>query len=482
MRPARCSMLLSAFAWASCATAPADAGFGEVQRLTALHTQHDVHWYRGSAQGEARERELRQLLAAPLSADAAVRIALLENRELQASFERLGLARADLLEAGRLSNPTLAASARFPDRAPSGTNLELGLFQDLLDLLLRPARQDIAGTQLEETELCVAAEVVDFVARVRGAYYAALGAKQVSAMRKLVVDAALASVELARRIHEAGNLSDLQLTNEIGSYESARVAWARAEAERLATREELTRMLGLWGPDAAWRLPEGLPEIPAEELPLGSLEADAVARRLDLAAARKHAEALAQALGVTRDWRFLGMAEVGVSAEREPEGQSVIGPELSLELPLFHQRQAEVERLAAELRRADDQVLSLAVTVRSEVRAARDRLLAARALARHYREVVIPVREAAVGLTQEEYNYMLVGAFELIAAKQAEYDAYQEYVESVRDYWMARTDLERAVGGGLGGSAPLPSTTPEPGSEPVTEPPLDDLPADHHHH
>ena len=64
--------------------------------------------------------------------------------------------------------------------------------------------------------------------------------------------------------------------------------------------------------------------------------------------------------------------------------------------------------------------------------------------------MVIPVREAAVTFTQQEYNYMLVGVFELIAAKQAEYDSYQEYLEAVRDYWIARAQLEHAIGGNPG--------------------------------
>jgi len=281
----------------------------------------------------------------------------------------------------------------------------------------------------------------------------ALGAEQMTAVRKLVVDAAEASAELAQRLHEAGNISDLQLTNEIGLYESARVAWAKSDTQRIATREALTRLMGLWGSRVAWTLPQSLPEVPSEERPLEDLEAAAIECRLDLAAAREASEVLAQALGVTRDWRFLAVADVGVSAERDTDGQWVTGPELSLELPIFDQRQAEIARRVADLRRADDRVFALAVGIRSEVREARDRLVALRRLVDHYRDVVIPVREAAVAFTQQEYNYMLVGAFELILAKQAEYDAYQEYMEADRDYWVTRSDLERAIGGGLSSSS-----------------------------
>ena len=113
------------------------------------------------------------------------------------------------------------------------------------------------------------------------------------------------------------------------------------------TREELTRLMGLWGPSVAWTLPGGLPEIPATEFPLENLEEVAIAGRLDLASARKESEVLARALGVTRDWRFLAVADLGFSGERDTDGQWVTGPELAVELPIFDQRQAEIARRVA---------------------------------------------------------------------------------------------------------------------------------------
>jgi cobalt-zinc-cadmium efflux system outer membrane protein len=444
---ARGTIASLALALAACVSVPEEAGFDQVRELTAERLGPRIHWRQGTQEDARADEEVNALLGSPLSADAAVQIALLENRHMQAVYEELGIAQAELVQAGLLRNPVFAGSVRFPDRPPTRLNIEFAVVQDFLDLLLRPARKAIAEAQFEETRLSVAAEVIDFAAQVRAAYYEALGAGQVADLRKLVVDAAEASADLARRLHEAGNISDLQLARELGSYEHARVDWARADAERLVAREELTRQMGLWGDRVHWRLPEGLPDIPAQEMPLETLESAAIGARLDLAAARRQSEVLARALGVTRDWRLLGETEIGVSSERDSDGQWVTGPELALSLPIFDQGQAEVAGAVARLRRADHLVIALAVEIRSEVRAARDQLLALRRLVEHYRGVVIPLHEATVALTQEEYNYMLVGAFELIAAKQAEYDAYQNYVETVRDYWITRSELGRAIGG-----------------------------------
>ena len=72
-----------------------------------------------------------------------------------------------------------------------------------------------------------------------------------------------------------------------------------------------------------------------------------------------------------------------------------------------------------------------------------------RALAEHYRTVLVPLRERIIRQTQLEYNAMLAGVFQLLAAKRDEIDAGRGLIESLRDYWIARTDLETAVGGEL---------------------------------
>lgn len=457
-----CSLALVLWT-AGCAGTRADAGLGRVDDLVGERLPHTLRW-RADSEDDARARaEVDALLAAPLTEQAAVQVALLENRTLQAEYERLGLARADLVRAGLLHNPVFGASVRFPDGSASGTNTELSVVQDFLELLLRPGRRAIAETLLEEAELDVAAAVVALAAEVRAAYYTALGANQVSALRSLVANAAGASAELAQRLHAAGNLSDLELARELDHYEAARVAWARARTEAATEREHLTRLLGLWGPRTGYELPESLPDLPPQEPDLVELERRAVEGRLDLAAARKRSEALARSLGIARDWRLLPVLEVGLGAERELDGQWLVGPELSLELPLFDRGQADLMALGAELRQADQLVIALAVEVRSEVRAARDRLTALRRLVEHHRDVVIPLRESIVAHTQQEHDYMLVGAFELLAAKQAEYDGYQEYVEGVRDYWIARSELGRALGGDLAGArAPLEAGAPVP--------------------
>ncbi|MGD2186423.1 MAG: TolC family protein, partial [Desulfobacterales bacterium] len=168
-----------------------------------------------------------------------------------------------------------------------------------------------------------------------------------------------------------------------------------------------------------------------------------------LAAEKKAIEALAQALGITIDWRWVGQIEVGVSRERETDRTWVTGPSLAIELPIFNQRQVNITRLEAQLRRSQNRLTAQAIEIRSEVRSLRNRLIMQRNLIKHYRSSVLPLREQIVDLTLKNYNYMLTGAFDLLMAKQQEFEAYQKYLEAVRDYWIIRADMQRSLGGRL---------------------------------
>ena len=50
---------------------------------------------------------------------------------------------------------------------------------------------------------------------------------------------------------------------------------------------------------------------------------------------------------------------------------------------------------------------------------------------------------------------MAIGSFELFAAKAEEARTEREYINAVRDYWIARAELERAVGGNLNPRQPV---------------------------
>ena len=436
---------------AGCAQVPKEAGFNEVKDLVEQRVDYRLHWNQETEADHEVEKAIEELLKNELTADAAVQIALLNNPNLQAVYEDLGITQADVVEAGLLENPVIFGQVRFPNRSEESNNYEFGITQNFLNILMQPAHKKLSAIRFEQVKLQVADEVIQLVAEVRRTYYSALGARQVRDLRSEITSAARSSFELALRLHSAGNISALELARENAHFEQSRLELANSETALLDEREQLTRLMGFWGPQTNWQLPEQLPDIPISEISLERLESMAIESRLDLAAEKKAVEALAQALGITIDWRWIGHIEVGISRERETDRTWVTGPALAIELPIFNQRQADIARLEAQLRRSQNRLTAQAIDIRSEVRSLKNRLIMQRNLIDHYRRTVLPLREQIVDLTLKKYNYMLTGAFDLLMAKQQEFEAYQKYLETVRDYWIIRAEMQRSLGGRLPG-------------------------------
>ena len=466
---------------AGCATTSNDrAGFGSVRQVTQERTGGArIAWLRGGAADDAVRREVDAMLGRSIGPDEAVQIALLTHPTLQAEYERLGVAQADLVEAGLLRNPVFNAMVRWPSGG-GGPNVELGVAADFLDILFIGARKRIAAAEFEHDKLDVADAVVAHAADVRVAFYKLQGARQMLELRRTVLGAEEAAAETARRMLAAGNISELDADREQALLEQSRAELIEAEADVRRQRERLAALMGMPGGDARLKLPERLPAPPAIDEPLTRLVDRALDQRLDLAAAVQESVALRQSLGLTRDTALLEEAEIGVSHEREVEGDRVTGPEISVPLPLFDFGQARVARARHQLRASRQRYQALRQQAQADVRVAHADMTAARKRFEHFRDNVLPLRQRIVEQSQLHYNAMLLGVFELLEAKQNEIDAGREYIEALTDYWVARAELERAVGGRLPATpATQPATVPAAAAT-TTQPEADH--SQHHHH
>ena len=428
---------------ATALAAPRDAG---IEQVVNERSGKRLQWQRDAVSADEIAATIQKLLKQPLTADRAAQVALLGNRELQATIEEIGISQAELREAGLLKNPSLDGMVRFPDRPPSVANLEGGLAQEFLDLLMLPLRKRVAAAAFEATRLRVADEVLKLIADTKTGFYEMQAQAQIIAHERQVLEAAAAALEMRQRQHSAGNIPDLQLAREQVAYNRARLDLASADAEIRVKREKLNRLMGLWGRNTEWRAAD-LPSMPLARPALGGLESIAIEQRLDLAARKAEVSSLVRSLGLTSTYRFIGALEFGVSSERDTDRQVVTGPTIRLELPIFNQGQARVAKAQAQLRQAERRLEALAVEIRSEVREKRDRLIAHEDAARFYLEEMLPSHRRVVELTQLEYNAMFIGVFDLLEAKQQELDAQRGYVEAARDYWIAHAELERALGG-----------------------------------
>lgn len=414
-------------------------------------------------------------LGEPLSADRAVQVAMVHSPRLQEEYARLGLARADVLEAIQIANPRVSVSYLQPGNGP-GKQLLTGVTLPLVDLLLRPARKRLASLDYERARLDIAAAVFAVAADVRAGWYCFVGAQQVADMRAAVAQGAAASAELAKRFYDAGNISELQLKQEEATASQARIDAGQALAAAQRARLTLNMLVGLSGAEAKWQTTDRLPQPVSEEDDPQALAEIAQRNNLELLASRQELSVYNSLLLSTKRWRWLSGSDIGYARESELDGSHIKGPTLGFELPVFNQHQAQLARVQARTTQARARLATVKLSTDNAVRLGAERVRTLRQIVETHRDLLIPQREAVVARSQEQQNFMFIGVFELIQAKVKEFDAYQSYLEAVRDYWLARVDLTRAVGQRLpsdaAAGAPTPSvqeliTPPDTGTAPM---------------
>ena len=433
---------------AGCASVDPRPAHQAVEHLTRPHTGQPLTVLTDEASQVAAADQVRQLLAEPLQAEAAVRVALLNHRGLQARLAQLGISQAELAQATSLPNPTLSVGRM---RQGDERDWERNLHGNVMRLLVLPLVTQAETRRHEALQREVAMEVLALAADARRAWVQAVAAEEGVRYAAQVMEAAAASAELARRMEQAGNFNRLARAREQGFQAEAALALARAEQRQRATRERLTRLLGLWGEQTAFRLPARLPDLPAAPREQPDIERQALAQRLDVQAARLAAEQTARNLGLTRATRFvnvleLGLADVAVTDQgvRQPGAR---GWEVTLELPLFDAGQARVARAEALYRQALHRAADVAIQARSEVREAYLNYRSAWDIARHHRDELVPLKRRIGEEQLLRYNGMLIGVFELLADARAQVIAVQAAIDALRDFWLAQSDLEQAMVG-----------------------------------
>jgi outer membrane protein TolC len=272
-----------------------------------------------------------------------------------------------------------------------------------------------------------------------------------------VKDAAEASAELARRMAAAGNFSKLDQAREQVFYGEATAQLARSRQVALAEREKLTRLMGLWGEDLSFRLPERLPDLPKSAREIADLEAQALKQRLDVKGAMQEAENVAASLGLTRTTGFISVLEVGYQRTSETGQPRKSGYEVELRLPIFDWGGARVARAEHTYMQAVNRAADIAVRARSEVREGYAAYRTAFDLARHYRDEIVPLRKRISEENLLRYNGMLISVFELLADARQQVAAVNAYLDALRDFWLAEATLQLALTGKSPGAIGVPA-------------------------
>jgi outer membrane protein TolC len=444
-----CLALIAATLLSGCAWFSPDAGMGVVADVAERELNKNVAGIRTPDEAETVRLAVHRLLARTLTADAAVQVALLNNRGLQAAYNELMLAEAAMVEASLPPNP------RFSYLHIAGSSeleIERTVVADILALATLPVRSDIALTRFRQAQLRAALETLRLAFDTRRTYYRAVAAQELVAFLTQAQSAAETAAQLAVRLGETGAMNKLDQAREQVFYADITAQLAATRQAAASEREALIRLLGLWDGELKFKLPNALPALPRRAQSLAAIEVEAVRRRVDLQIARMELDALARAYGLTQATRFINILEAGYAdkLEKDREGNRVIkrGFAVDFQIPIFDFGEVRVREAEAIYMRSVNRLLELAVNVRSQARDAYRVYRSAYDIAGHYQREVLPLRKIISEETLLRYNAMLIDVFSLLVEARQRIAATITAIEAKRDFWLASVEIKAAVAGG----------------------------------
>lgn len=452
-----------------CKTFSPDGGMGVVASIAGSTLGKDIALIRNEDDELTVRERVQTLLKRPLTADASVQIALLNNRGLQAAYNELGISEAALVGAYLPPNPTFSV-----ERLASAMEIEIEgrIIGNILALLTLPARARIAEDRFHQAQLRAADATLRVAAEARRAFYRAVAAQQAATFLEQSKAAAETATKIARRLGETGAMNKLDQAREQVFYAEIAAQLATQQQRASSERERVARALGLWDRDTAFKLPATLPPLPGRIRSLPAIEVEAIRRRVDLQIARLETEALAKSYGLTNATRFVNLVEAaGINARKKEkesgERDNPRGVEVEIQIPIFDFGEVRTRQAEQIYMQAVNRLAEKAINIRSEARDAYRNYRSTYDIARHYQNEVLPLRKIISEETLLRYNAMQIDVFALLAEARQRIGANVAAIEAQRDFWLASSDLlSVTVGGGSGeamSEGPRPMAAAEEG-------------------
>ena len=446
-----------------CASFSPDGGLSVARNYASLELKKDIVKVNDQNIALTAEAEVEKLLRRPLTADSAVQIALLKNRGLQAAFNDLGVSEAQFVQATLPPVPRLTIT-----QYGTGFNIDIerSVVASLLELVTLPVRAEIARQRFRADQYRAAEQVLRLAGEARRQFYRTVAANQAVAY----LEQALASTEsasiLAKQLGETGALNKLEQAREHAFYSELGVQLAKSRVQQRAERERFTRLLGLWGREIEFKLPNGLPALPGRLVTGPQIEAEALRKRADVQAARFELQSLVGQFGLNQASGFISIFDVGFtnqytrSSSSESGGQGSLAPKptssslngysLDVVIPIYDFGTTAIRGAKEAYLGAANRLAERAVNARSEVREAYQRYRGQYDITRHYQGSVLPLRKTIQDQALLQYSGMLIDVTTLIVDARARILSNIQAIEAQRDFWIAATDLKAAtVGGGF---------------------------------
>ncbi len=449
----------------ACATAVPEkytsktATFQSVSSETSKAIGKQTVWIQSQAEAEATAKRVHALVhRKTISADTAVQVALLNNKGLQAAYSEVGLSAAEVWQESLPENPVVGIDVLGIGAPALGLlrSIEAVFATNLLDAKTRKARVSLADKEYKKAQLEAVNETLSLAAKTREAWIEAVAAFEEVDNLKQASATSDASSELANSLGLAGSLDKGSQAREHSFNAEMAAKTAKARLKAAGAKEELTRLMGLWGTEVDYFVPDALPRIPNALPKRRSIEADALKNRFDLKVAKLGLAASAQAFGMTDATRYVTDLELitGVELEREAEDGRInetTTPQIEVEfsLPIYDTGKARLRKAELAYLRDANVVAEKAVNIRSQARSAEAAYHGTHQIAKHYRDTVLPLRAVVDEAALLSNNGMITSTFELLEDTRETLEAHLEADEAKRDFWLAKANLQAAIYGGI---------------------------------
>ncbi|HPF40244.1 MAG TPA: TolC family protein [Phycisphaerae bacterium] len=474
-----------------CAKVQPEADYvGAAERIKTHLDINDVYL---PSDDRAVDEKVRALLSDGLSLKDAISIALLNNRAFQAQFYSIGVSRADVVQSGLWTNPSLFIGNRFIEGG-GRSELTFGFAQNLVDLWQIPVKKRVAEAQLRQTVLAVLNEAMRTAVATRTLYYDCLWRRRLVEIARSNVELAATSLRIADARLSAGESSPLDKglvrTQSLQSQNAALAAERDLENALLA----LLLQLGLTRWETDVQLIDPFSDSDHAIAKDDALIGIAIDRRFDIRIADALVDAAAQQvdLELRKIWPNITIGAQGERTEQRalpgrklladtarssiaagqptaPAIQSrdqrdimrnqiidaLFGMNIQLTLPIWDQNQAQIAKAGFVYKRRLKDREWLLDSMEATVRQAANTARTARRQYALFQGDILPQAESNITTAQKRYENGEESVLVLLEAQDAMFQQRRQSANLLRDLLVARAELDLQCGGGSVAEAPV---------------------------
>lgn len=435
-------LLLTGFL-SGCSTVKTDKEWQQVVNCTTINK--DLLWIQNDCDSEKVCSLIEKELEDPLSEDSAVKIAMMNNQELQVSFEEIGIGKSDLVQAGLFKNPSLSMLFRFPFHG-AGTMFDGDMLFPISELWQLPLRKRMAEESLNRILLHVADKVLMTKRDVKWAYNQAVFQKLIAELNKELVAEIKDLAEEAKKRLEWGYIKENEIYTVELKYHDAVIMTDEQLMMQKTAKEHLGKLLSI--KTNTFSLND--PDLAIETFDIEVEQAVKVAycNRLDLRAAQFKVFEKEKMLDLSK-MRVLKEVHIGGTLEREFDGKKSLGPVFDVELPIFDQNQAQIAKAEYEVRKAQKELYALEDLIRMEIANDISRIKHLSTKKNLLKEKMLPLQEQIVAFVSEWTDNMQINRFQLIEAKKDLIELKIKHIDTVMKLREELINLEYHTGEGI---------------------------------